>query len=79
MHVEHSPEQITFWALVNLKKKKRKKEIISNIFSDHNTVRLDVNYRKNKTTIKNTYKKQSFLESLTSEAACLYIYLSLLR
>ena len=34
-------------------------EINSNIFSDHNTVRLDVNYRKNKTTIKNTYKKQT--------------------
>ena len=31
----------------------KKIEIISSIFSDHNTVRLDVNYRKKK-TIKNT-------------------------
>ena len=31
----------------------KKVEIISSIFSDHNAVRLDVNYRKKK-TIKNT-------------------------
>ena len=31
----------------------KKTEIISSIFSDHNEVRLDVNYRKKK-TIKNT-------------------------
>ena len=36
-------------ALVNLKKKI---EIISSIFSDHNAVRLDINYR-GKITIKN--------------------------
>ena len=29
-------------------------EIIPSIFSDHNAVRLDVNYRKKKKTIKNT-------------------------
>ena len=28
----------------------KKTEIIPSIFSDHNAVRLDVNYRKNKTT-----------------------------
>ena len=32
----------------------KKIEIIPSIFSDHNAVRLDVNYRKNKQTIKNT-------------------------
>ena len=32
----------------------KKTEIISSIFSDHNAVRLDVNYRKKKNTIKNT-------------------------
>ena len=32
--------------------KKKKKEIISSIFFDHNAVRLDVNYREKK-TIKN--------------------------
>ena len=36
------------------KLKKKKKEIISSIFSDHNVVRLDVNYMKKKKTIKNT-------------------------
>ena len=32
----------------------KKIEIISSIFSDHNAVRLDINYRENKKTIKNT-------------------------
>ena len=32
----------------------KKIEIISSIFSDHNVIRLDVNYRKKKKTIKNT-------------------------
>ena len=45
--------------ILGLGKLKKNKEINSNIFSDHNSVRLDVNYRKNKTTIKNTYKKQT--------------------
>ena len=34
--------------------KKKKKQIIPSIFSDHNAVRLDVNYRGKKKTIKNT-------------------------
>ena len=33
----------------------KKIEIISSIFSDHNVVRLDVNYRKKKKTVKNTH------------------------
>ena len=37
----------------NLGKLKKKIEIISSIFSNHNVIRLDVNYRKKK-TIKNT-------------------------
>ena len=32
----------------------KKIEIVSSIFSDHNTIILDINYRKRKTT-KNTY------------------------
>ena len=31
-----------------------KTEVISSIYSDHNVVRLDVNYRGEKKTIKNT-------------------------
>ena len=41
------------FSLGKLKKKKKEKEIIPSIFSDHNVVRLDVNYRGKK-TIKNT-------------------------
>ena len=52
MHTEPSPGQITSWA-INLDLVNSKIEIISSIFSDHNAVRLDVNYRKKK-TIKNT-------------------------
>ena len=37
----------------SLDKLKKKPEIISSIFSDHNVIRLDINYRKKK-TIKNT-------------------------
>ena len=33
----------------------KKNEIISNIFSDHNVVKLDVNYRKKKTIKIPTY------------------------
>ena len=33
-------------ALVNLKKKKNNTKIIPSIFSDHNAVRLDLNYRR---------------------------------
>ena len=36
----------------NLDKLKKKKEIIPSIFSDHNALRLDINYRRK--TIKNS-------------------------
>ena len=32
----------------------KKIEIISSIFSDHNTMRLDINYREKKKTVSNT-------------------------
>ena len=38
----------------SLGKLKKKLEIIPSIFFHHNAVRLDVNYRRKKTTIKNT-------------------------
>ena len=44
------------YSLGKLKKKKKKKiEIISSIFSDHNVVRLDINYRKKKLLKIQTY------------------------
>ena len=50
-------DHITSWAIdlafVNLKKKKkRKREIISSIFSDPNVIRLDVNYTEKLLKIK---------------------------
>ena len=36
----------------------KKVEIVSSIFSDHNTMRLDINYRKK----KKTAKKHKFME-----------------
>ena len=32
----------------------KKTEIVSSIFSNHNVMRLDINYRKKKKTVKNT-------------------------
>ena len=52
MHTEPSPGYITSWAINLAFVNKKKIEIIPSIFSDHNAVRLDVNYRKK--TIKNT-------------------------
>ena len=47
--MEHSPGYITFRAInIALAKLKKKIEIFSSIFSDHNAVRLDVNYREKK-------------------------------
>ena len=40
--------------------KKKKTEIISNIFSDHNEVRLDVNYMKKLLKYKHMEAKQHF-------------------
>ena len=39
---------------ISLGKLRKKNEIIPTIFSDHNAVRLDVNYRKEKKSSKNT-------------------------
>ena len=39
----------------------KKIEIVSNIFSDHNTMRLDINYRKRSVKIINTWRLNSTL------------------
>ena len=46
---------VKFKNKIKFKKNKIKNEIISGIFSDHNAVRLDVNYRKKKTIKNKTY------------------------
>ena len=49
--MEPSPRQITSWAINLALVSSKKTEIIPSIFSDHNAVRLDLNYRRK--TIKN--------------------------
>ena len=50
MHMEYYPH---LESQSNLNKLKEI-EIISSIFSDHNTMRLDIDYREKKTTLTNT-------------------------
>ena len=44
--MEHSPGQIIPWVTNHSLGEFKKIEIISSIFSDHNAMRLDINYRK---------------------------------
>jgi len=46
-HMKHSPGQITSWATNQALVKFLKIEVISSTFSDHNAVRLKINYREN--------------------------------
>jgi len=50
VHMEHFPH---LGPLIKLQQIKEI-EIISTIFSDHNTIRLDIIYRKRKKSLKNT-------------------------
>ena len=36
----------------------KKTEVISSIFSNHNAMQLDINYKKKKKTVRNTFKQQ---------------------
>ena len=46
MHMEYSPGLITSWIKKSSLGKYKKIEIISSIFSDHNAMRLEINYRE---------------------------------
>ena len=48
VHKERSPGMITGWATKGGLGKFKKTEIISSIFSDHNTMRLEINYKREK-------------------------------
>ena len=48
VHMDHSPGQTTSWVTKTSLSKFEKIEIISSILSNHNTMRLDTNYRKKK-------------------------------
>ena len=50
--MEPSPGEITSWAINLALVNSKKIEIIPSIFSDHNAVRFDLNYRRK--TIKNS-------------------------
>ena len=50
--MEHSPGYITSWVTNKASVNLRKIEIISSIFSDHNAMRLEMNYREK--NVKNT-------------------------
>ena len=48
MHAEHSPGQITSWVTNQSLGTFKETEIVSGIFSDHNAMRLGINYREKK-------------------------------
>ena len=61
--MEHSPGSTTSCHKSNLSKFK-KIEIVSSIFSDHNTMRLDINYKKETVRNTNTWRlKNTFLNN----------------
>ena len=52
-HMEHSPGQTTSWVTNQTSVNLRKLKSYQNIFSNHNTMRLDINYKKK--TVRNTH------------------------
>ena len=52
VHMEHFPGQTTSWGHKSNLSKFKKTEIISSILSDHNNIRLDINYQKK--NVRNT-------------------------
>ena len=56
VHMEHSPGETTSWVTNQTFSKFKKFEIVSGIFSDHNTMRLGLNYKKK------TVKKHKHME-----------------
>ena len=46
--MEHSPGETTSWVTNQTSVNLRKLKMLSSIFSDHNAMRLDINYQKKK-------------------------------
>ena len=46
VHMDHSSGQTTSWVTKTSLSKFKKIEIISSIFFNHNTMRLDINYKE---------------------------------
>ena len=56
MHTEHSPGETISWGHKSNLSKFKKIEIISSIFSNHNSMRLDINYKKKTVKSTNTWR-----------------------
>ena len=52
VHMEHSPGYTTSWVRNQTSVNFRKWKIVSSIFSNHNAMKLDINYEKK--TVRNT-------------------------
>ena len=52
VHMEHSPGWSISWVTSQTSVNLRKLKSLSSIFSDHNTIRLDINYKKEKKNCK---------------------------
>ena len=59
--MEHSPGQITRWATKASLCKFKKTETVSTIFSDHNTMRPEINYMKKIAKNTNTWRLNNTL------------------
>ena len=46
VHLEHSPGSTTLWVTNETSVSLRKLKLLSSIFSDHNAMRLDINYKE---------------------------------
>ena len=60
VHMEHFPRQHILGYKSNLNKFK-KIEIVSSIFSNHNAIRLDINYKKKAVRNTNTWRLNNML------------------
>ena len=57
----HQPGQTTSWATNQDSVNLRKLKLLPSIFSDHNSVRLDINYRKKKLQKTNSWRLNNTL------------------
>ena len=59
VHMQYSPGQTTSWIRNQTSVNLRKLKLLSSIFSDHNAMRLDINYKKKTVRNTNTWRLNS--------------------
>ena len=59
VHMDHSPGQTISWVTKTSLSKFKKIEIISSIFYNHNTMRLDINYKEKNVRNTNRWRLKS--------------------